>query len=299
MKAAEFEKAFYKGHQSYDTRVGDWWIEKSQDGPHQSAYKKIARYISSFLRKAKNAKPKIMIDYACGNGAILKTLGRTFPSTSIVGIDGSRKMLRRAEQSLEESRLKSKFTEPIRYYQNADAQYLLVQTPLPNFSMPSGKADVAVFLFPNMNATDNQMQGLKNHVEDPNVRGTARLLARMRLKDPDPSDAGSTLEDLEDALLFERIVCMNIRDLLEKGGLWFKVEYSACKREDLSELEKWELLFTECAMKVSIDGKKQKQFFQFIGNQFFRSSVIRDVYDQSKDPDFKSGGYFISAFRAV
>lgn len=299
MKQSEFEKAFDKGYQSYDTRMGDWWLEKSQDGPHQRSYKVIAGYIDAFLRKRKISLPRILIDYGCGNGAILKTLGKTFPSTTIVAIDGSRKMLKKAVLNLSQFERNVQFVEPKRYYYPADSRVLLVQTPLPNFSMPAGHADLALLLFPNINATDDQIRGLKKLIRDPQVHGTARLLAKLRQKEPDPVEAGATLEELTDVLLLERIVCMNIHRLLKKGGLWFKVEYSGCPREKLSELDRWELLFTECAMNVSIDGKKQRPLFQFLDNQFFRSSVIRDVYDQSKDPDHKHGGYFITTYRAL
>ncbi len=299
MKQAEFEKAFYKGHRSYDAAMGDWWLSKSQDAPHRRAYKNIVRFIDEFLRSRKKPSPKIIVDYGCGSGAILKALAKTFSNSSIVAIDGSRKMLKQARNNLAESNLKVEFVPAGRYHQRTKPQLSLVQTPLPNFSMPAGKVDVALFLFPNVNATPSQMAVLRKYVRDRGILGTARLLATLRKKIPDPIEVETTIQEFMDNLLLERIVCMNIHRLLKKGGLWFKVEYSGCSPKELTELEKWELLFTECAMKVSIDGKKQPQLFQHLDTQYFRSSVIMDVHDQSHDPDHKAGGYFISAFRAL
>jgi hypothetical protein len=300
MEPAEFEKEFHKGHRSYNDGMGDWWIVRSQDGPHQRAYKNIAQQIDSFLCTWKEPDPRILIDYACGNGSILKTLGKTFPSTSIVAIDGSRKMLQNAKSSLMQFGLEAEFAPAEDYYQKGDAQFRFVQTPLPNFSLPPGRADVVVFLFPNINATHRQMMALMKHVRgDRDVLATARFLAKLRYDEPDPMDAGQTVEAITDYLLFERVVCMNIHRFLRKGGLWFKVEYSGCSREQLSELEKWELLFSECAMNASVDGRKQRQLFQYLDDRYFRSSVILDVYEQSKDPELKAGGYFISVLQAL
>jgi hypothetical protein len=39
--------------------------------------------------------------------------------------------------------------------------------------------------------------------------------------------------------------------------------------------------------------------FKLRGNVFRRSSVILDVYHQTKDPSDKTGGYFITEFSAV
>jgi Methyltransferase domain len=299
MKQAEFEAAFYKGHRSYDTRVGDWWITKSLDGPHQRAYKNIAGYIQSFLRAKKIPRPRILIDYACGNGVYLKHVGKAFPGTTIVAIDGSRKMLKQARNHLAQFRLDAEFAPAETYHLKRNSQYLLVETPLPNFFMPQGKADVVVFLFPNMSSTDQQMEVLSKYVKDPATYGTARLIAKIRKLVPDPIEATATLKEITDNLLFERIVSINIHHLLKKGGVWFKVEYSGCSREELNELERWECLFSESAMDVSVNGKKQRKLFRSMGDRFFRSSVIRDVYDQSHDPDHKFGGYFISAFEAL
>lgn len=261
MKHAEFEKAFDKGHRSYDTSMGDWWISKSQDGPHRLAYQNIAQYINAFLSSHKYPRPKTLVDYGCGTGAILKTLCKTFPKTSIVAIDGSRKMLKQAKSNLSRFQLTAEFVPPEKYHQKTNSQLRLVETPLPNFAMPARKADLALFLFPNVNATKAQMTALRKHVKDRGVFGIARLLGRLRQEIPDPVEAETTVEEFADNLLLERIVCMNIHRLLKKGGLWFKVEYSGCTREELTELEKWELLFSECAMNVSVDGKNNPSFF--------------------------------------
>ena len=34
----DFEKAFLKGHKSYDTAVGDWWHDQASNGAHRKAY---------------------------------------------------------------------------------------------------------------------------------------------------------------------------------------------------------------------------------------------------------------------
>src|SRR5262245_9624647 len=131
MKQAEFEAAFYKGYRSYDTRVGDWWTKKSLDVAHQRAYKNIASYIQSFLGNKKIQSPRIMIDYASGNGVSLRHFGKAFPNTTIVAVDGSRKMLRHAGNHLAQLGLNAEFVPAEIYHQKKSSQFLLVETPLP------------------------------------------------------------------------------------------------------------------------------------------------------------------------
>jgi len=86
---------------------------------------------------------------------------------------------------------------------------------------------------------------------------------------------------------------------LRRGGLWFKVEYSNLPRHELSELEQWRMLFAEAAWHPVLDSRQTEDPFEYLGSKYFRSRVALDVYEQTLDPVDRTGGYFISAFRAL
>ena len=75
--------------------------------------------------------------------------------------------------------------------------------------------------------------------------------------------------------------------------------YRLIADKPLSELTNWRSFFTEGALDKEVKGEKAEVFFKYLRNDFRRSQVILDVYHQTKDESDKSGGYFISTFKAV
>src|SRR6185295_7485105 len=82
----DFQRAFARGRKSYDTPVGDWWEGRSSDPAHQRAYARIADFLAG---RFGSRQPRLIVDYACGNGAFLPHLAARFPRTRIVALDGS------------------------------------------------------------------------------------------------------------------------------------------------------------------------------------------------------------------
>jgi hypothetical protein len=58
-------------------------------------------------------------------------------------------------------------------------------------------------------------------------------------------------------------------------------------------------LFVEGALEKDWKGLKSDVFFKYVENRFWRSQVILDVFHQTQDPTDKTGGYFVSEFKAV
>jgi hypothetical protein len=104
----------------------------------------------------------------------------------------------------------------------------------------------------------------------------------------------------EDAseLLQQRSISENIRQLLKDRGLWFKADYSGMMRGNMSDIEQLRLLFTESALHFQIDRRMFQGSFRLLKSEFFRSGVVRDVYDQTLNGADRKGGYFISVLQA-
>ncbi|HEY5648131.1 MAG TPA: class I SAM-dependent methyltransferase, partial [Nitrospiria bacterium] len=128
----DFEKSLEIGPRAYDKNVGEWWNERSEDPAHKQAYRNILSHIASLPL---GEKP-VIVDYGCGPGNILTRLSRLFPGSEIHGIDGSSRMLERTRNRLKA--LHGKLPRRIR----------LTRHHLPDFSIPSGFADLVIYAFP-------------------------------------------------------------------------------------------------------------------------------------------------------
>jgi hypothetical protein len=217
-----------------------------------------------------------------------------------VGLDGSKKMLALTMQRCALKGVSADLRPADLAFAPAGPQVRLVQTKLPNFKLPRGKADAVAFVFPNI-APSPSDQGLfdRNGYLNRADSVVGRMLARFREMDPEDEVTNEKPEFLFDGFMTERVLSRNIRGFLKKGGLWFKVDYANAPRAELSQLSQWRSLFSECALGEAIKEKKAEQLFALRGNDFRRSSVILDVYHQTKDPSDKTGGYFVTEFEAV
>jgi SAM-dependent methyltransferase len=293
MRIRNFNQAFRKGFQSYDTWMGDWWHNQSTNPPHRRAYRKISEFMHTFLLQSARHEPDFIVDYACGNGAVLKALVHRFPQTRFIALDGSKKMLNIAHHYLDGD---SGLVPKEKAFHRDGPRIRLVHSPLPDFSLPSGKADAVLFLFPNMNFSAAEKKRLANIVYSDR---TAVSIAKMLSLIPEDDEllTRRRSRELFENMLFDRAISLNIHGMLKPKAHWFKVEYSNVRREGLSKLDTVQTLFSESAWDVKIDGIKIRDRFQLVNSKYYRSSVVLDVYDQSQDPIDRTGGYFISSFR--
>jgi methylase of polypeptide subunit release factors len=281
MSTIDFDKEFVKGSAAFEGFLADWWLEKSNDPAHRRAYKNISSKMHQILSEVGIASPKSIVDYACGNGAILKSLVSRFPTTNIIAIDGSKKMLALAKSSLQQTQHQSAI------------QFL--HSPLPNFALPQKMADVVLFLFPNITINSKERRLVRKQLHtDPLTLKTAKFLAKWNEVESDFA-ADECLDDILDS----RAITSNIHQILKKGGFWFHVEYANAPRHQWDEVDQITTLFEESAWSVSMGRDKMQREFQLIKSLYFRSSVMLDVYEQSGDPEDRDGGYVISVLQSL
>ncbi len=298
-KKIDFDKALLKGRKCYDQEVGAWWDAQSTNAAHQKAYKNVCEHMAKELKGHSKASPFIL-DYACGNGYLLSLLAQRLPKARIVALDGSSKMLGLAQARLEKLGIEAGWVSSARSFDSKGPRVRLVQCQLPNFKLPKGKADAAIFLFPNITFSSNDQDEYdRNGYKNRKDVAVCTVLARLREMDPEDETGVNVPQEQFDSLMTDRVIARNIRQALRKGGTWVKVDYANAAREELSELTQWRTLFSEGALEKPIKELTSERFFSYQGNTFYRSSVILDVFEQTGDPSDKTGGYFISAFKAI
>ncbi len=298
-KKIDFDKALLKGRKCYDQEVGEWWDSQSTNAAHQKAYKNVCDHVAKRLKAGGKSSPFI-VDYGCGNGFFLSLLAQRLPQARIVALDGSKKMLKLAEARLEKLGIEAGPVSSARSFDAQGPRIRLVQCQLPNFKLPAGKADAVIFLFPNITFSSNDQDEYdRNGYKNRKDVALCTVLARLREMDPEDEIGENVPQEQFDSLMTDRVIARNIRRTLRQGGTWIKVDYANAAREELSELTRWRTLFSEGALDKPIKGMTSERFFEYGGNAFFRSTVIMDVFHQTQDPSDKTGGYFISAFKAI
>lgn len=293
----DFDSLLTRGAATYDSAVGEWWQGRSLDAAHKKAYRHIAQAARWVLQTHGKDEPKRVLDYACGGGALLGPLRKEFPESTLVGIDGAESLLAECEKTFASE---AKRVDSSKIFARSGAAMRLARCVLPDFGMPKGGADVLVFAFPNLVPDDGHLHQFNEngytHARDNEV---ARMLARFREMDPDDEVPVSPPDELFDELMTQRVFARHLRHLLKKGGILVRAEYTQAQREDLTDLTRWRMLFGEGALEKSIKGVRADVFFQFLGSQFCKSSVILDVFHQTGNPDDKRGGYMVSFYEAV
>lgn len=299
MARIDFDKLLSKGLKSYEREVGDWWMKQSEDAAHKKAYDVIAEHVAQAVRKAGKSRG-LVVDYACGHGKLLERLARLLPEARLVGIDGAAKLLERNAERLRALGHDAATMEAGKAFGAGGPRLRLVQSFLPSFRLPTGRADAVIFCFPNITASAADQphydrHGYKNRIDV----SVARMLARFREMDPEDETSEWTPEEHFEDLMTQKVVSRDLRALLRRGGQLFRVEYSNGERHELSELVQWRTLFCEGALDGVIKDERAELLFRHVRSKYRRSKVILDVYHQTRNPDDKSGGYFISDFVAV
>ena len=274
----DFDHELTRGIGSYNESLGIWWYSRACNASHTRAYRRIAGY----LRASVPGSPRLIIDYACGSGNLLSRLGVLFPDSRLMGLDGSKYLLSLARRRLRHS--KGCLEKRVR----------LIETALPRFDFPRVKADLVVFAFPNLVLSDKLR--LRPYSGNPDLEGARSLARAVNAEEGD--GAGGSVSDLF-SLLLGRLVSFNLRALLKRGGLCFRVEYTRAQRDELSEAQLMRSEFEEGSLNTRIDGRLPRQWFRVLASSYIRSRVIEDVDQQSGKKGGMPGGYLITVLRAL
>jgi SAM-dependent methyltransferase len=274
MSEIDFTQTLASGLRAYNTDVGQWWVRKTRNAAHAAAYRNIASHVVQCAR----GEGGLIIDYGCGTGLLMKRLVELLPAWKVLGIDGSKVMLRGAET----------WARTKRKGRPASVEFRLAK--LPDFSVSTPKADIIVFTFPNIISVASGRRRFEEIF--PKDRDLARLLALKQ-------EEGEGAEDLYDQLFMNRVVARNLRFLLRKGGLCVRVDYSQGARHELGRFDKLSTSFEEGSLNARQSRLQPQKFFKLLYSHYYPSAVIRDVYDQTKDKEFLEGGYLVSLLKAI
>jgi SAM-dependent methyltransferase len=265
MKNSKDEKDF-----PYNGEVAHWWLQHAFDDAHERAYRKIA----DFIRDSYVQDPNVIVDYACGAGNLLFRLGDRFPKSRLVGLDGSSFLLGNARSLCRQ--ISTAIAKRCRF----------IETPLPNLNIMRGRANLAVFCFPNMASVPECGLYLSE-----NDRKIAKILAR----DDDPDDTDSIQAGLEQS----RVISLNLRRILSRDGICVRVEYATLRREELAPRELVRVAYEEGSLEETVGGLSPRLWFRVAASSYIRSKVLEDVYEQTGDERDRKGGYIITVLKAV
>jgi SAM-dependent methyltransferase len=238
----------------------------------------------------------LLIDYACGSGVLLsKILKDSKSEIHVVGLDGSQKLLDDFKQNFFPTAFSNPSTETW-----SSNKVSLYQTTLPQFNLPE-IGDLCVWCFPNLIHDENHLdQYNDNGYQDQSWVNQAHKLAHFREMDPDEcQDQDSTVDDRLDEYLSQRVIHKNICGILKPKGLFVKIEYANCNRNELSDLTLMRSAFMEGTLAHTIKEHQTTPFFKLIHSEYHKSEVILDVYEQTKDETDKEGGFTINIFEKL
>lgn len=283
-RTIDFDRELEKGWEAYHEVVGQWWAQQSDDRAHAYAYRKVADYVADLPA----ASRRRVLDYACGTGGVLTRLAGRLPRAELIALDGSPVLMGVANERIR------------RRHPEALERVRFIETRLPNFSLPRGMADLIVFNFPHIVATEADQPYYNKHgYKNREDAALARILAESREEDPEEETTDETPEELFDSLMSARVVARNHRHLLKRGGLCVRVDYANSERDDLTDLIYARCAFEEGSLDRPFKGREAEQFFRIVRSSYHRSSVIEDVYHQTRDKSDKEGGYTITLLRAI
>ncbi len=282
VSASSFDEELKRGIAGYNGGLGRWWYTQAQNPCHLRAYATVADYIRASFRRP----PALIVDYACGAGHLLLRLSKRFPSARLIGFDGSSFLLDLARRRMGRSG------------RNIRERVRLVETALPNFDLPALGADLVTFAFPNLVPSGRRNSGRlgEQHLE---ARDLEVADAIAGVSDP----GGERSEEEPEAVRFEmcrdRLVSMNLRSLLRRGGICVRVEYASARRDELSRVELTRVAFEEGSLEARVGVGRPALWFRVVASSYFRSRVMEDVYQQTGDRRDRRGGYLLTVLRAL
>jgi len=239
-----------------------------------------------FIHNSLGSAPARIIDYACGAGHLLTRLCWRFPQSRFVGIDGSSFLLDRARRKLE------CMGHP------ATSRVRLVHARLPDARLRLARAGMAIFAFPNMVPSSGGQDSLGSGAAlSDDERAVAEALACW--DDPDQSGLRDRPEAVLHWLLSGRLVSLDLRRLLIRGGICVRVEYAKVKRHELSRADLMRISFEEGSLDSEVNGRAAPQLFRVLASRTYRSRVVEDVYQQTADENDRTGGYVITLLQAL
>jgi SAM-dependent methyltransferase len=278
----DFDHELDTGSETYNRALGQWWRNRSGDASHRYAYRKIADHMESFF----SGVPERIVDYGCGSGNLLSRLYLRFPLSHLIGIDGSSLLLGMSRKRMRH--LDKHWRDRV----------ALVETELPDFSLPSGIADLLVFAFPNI-VPDPDQEEFDEECLGPGDFSAAEYLSQAREPDPEEETVTDEPETVYDSLMTDRVISYNLRGLLRKGGICIRIEYANADRKELTDLVRQRLAFEEGSLDKAVNGQRAPQLFALLDSTYFRSKVIEDVYHQTGDEEDLEGGYHLTTLVAV
>ena len=157
----------------------------------------------------------------------------------------------------------------------------MIETNLPDFSLPRGQADVLLFVFPNI-VPDPDLPDPEEEKDShlPNDRDVADYLALAREPDPEEETVGDDPETLCDSLITDNLIARNLRRLLKKGGVCVRADYANAPRNELTKLVRQRLAFQEGSLQDPVNGFRQNSTLNWsdpptTGPRFWRMSINR------------------------
>ncbi len=266
---------------NYSGALGEWWYRQAENAAHRYAYRRIADYLADSLPRP----PRLIVDYACGAGHLITLLAARFEESRFVGIDGSPCLLNLAKRKVRSLGC------------DAERRVILMQESLPD-SAPTGiSADLVVYSFPNMVPSSREAEFSYARC----LSGADVSVARALLRHP--RRRARRLHHRSAAelprLLLGRMVSRNLRGLLRRDGICARVEYAKARRSELTRNELLKVEFEEGTLDGTVSGNRPECWFRVAASSYFRSGVMRDVYQQSGYSSDRKGGYVITVLRAV
>jgi len=271
----DFDREHARGAGAYDGVMGEWWMERTSDPPHQRAYRKISKVV----RAMAPAEPRTITDYSCGGGDLLIQLADRFPDARLRGIDASSRMLARAVGRV--GAADGRLDRPIEF----------IRSRLPDPRLPGHTEDLVVYTFPDHTRSDSPQVPT-------NDRRVARAISRMA----DPEDEDPVAEDPREVfedLCWARAVAINLRHLLRHGGTVVRVDYADCGIADMTRVSRLRGAFEEGSLNRAVAGVRCSSLFRLARSHFFRSKVCEDVFHQTGVEDDKRGGFLVTELRAA
>lgn len=272
---------------SYNGITGTWWLERAANRAHQRAYRNIA----DFIRESVPRDPRLIVDYACGGGALLFHLSQQFPNSRLIGLDGSSRLLNLAKEYL--SGLDPSCAQRVS----------LIETRLPGRRVDGERADLAVYCFPNMIPFSEEEKAAGPAIPlSSRDQKIARYLATIEEpgeEDEEEDSSPTDLEEIQHTLEYGRRISRNLRQWLRPGGICIRVEYATSQRHCWSPSVLAQVCYEEGSLDTEVAGLKPRPWFRVLASAYFRSRVLEDVYQQTGDPRDQKGGYLITALRAL